>query len=355
MRQSEVRQDGVADPPVVLEDVQVDGLQEARQGPELDAAEDASERIAAGARARAPGVAEAQRLAPGQEHGRPLGAGADVAAIARAQDGVGDLGTVAADAVGAGRHHEQHRHARGVAADGGLDRGGGRCGRRGCGDGRGGYVRRRLRQPGFGDRGGGSAWPAPLWLGRRRRARRPARQRPPPASCGGGSACGGVGAGVTVAVAAGASAGGGATATAGAAASTGAGAGVATGAPGGGAGGADATDSAGGDGGAASGGGAAGAGPAAACLLRIAAGLSGRAGFAQLAHAAQLLGEPPWHPPRADGPAARRRSVSRARAPPRRSATARPPVLRERLRWRAAPRPSRAPSRPARSGGAPPR
>ena len=59
-----------------------------------------------------PGVADAERLASRQEHGGPIGPGADVATLAPAKDGVCDLGSAAADAIVPGHQNEQHGNAR---------------------------------------------------------------------------------------------------------------------------------------------------------------------------------------------------------------------------------------------------
>ena len=108
-----VGEDGVALAPVVLEDVQVDRLQVARQRAQIDAAEDAAERAAARPCPRPQRIAEAERPAPGHEHGRLVGAGADVAAVAgNAENRIGDLGAATADAVGAGLQDEQDGHLR---------------------------------------------------------------------------------------------------------------------------------------------------------------------------------------------------------------------------------------------------
>ena len=125
-----VRQHGVAEPQVVLEDVQIDGLQIAGQRPELDVPENAAKRIATGTRSRAPGIAKPQRLASRQERRGPVDAGADVAAFVRAEDGIGNLGAAAADAVCARLHDEQDRHAVCAKPDRRLDRGAGRRRRR---------------------------------------------------------------------------------------------------------------------------------------------------------------------------------------------------------------------------------
>ena len=107
-----VAEDRLRAAPVVLEDVEVDRLQVARHLRELDVAEDAAERVAAGACAVAHGVAEAERLAPVQEGGGAVGAGADVAAVGRrAEQRIGGPWAPAADAVGAGLEHQQHGDA----------------------------------------------------------------------------------------------------------------------------------------------------------------------------------------------------------------------------------------------------
>ena len=78
---------------------------------QLDAAEHAAERVAAGAGTGAERTSNSERAAAGEELRGHLGAIAHVAAAAIAQQRVGEL-VVAADATVAGLHHDQHGDAR---------------------------------------------------------------------------------------------------------------------------------------------------------------------------------------------------------------------------------------------------
>jgi hypothetical protein len=103
--------DPLAAPPVVFQNVQINGLQVAGEASQIDGAKDAAKRRATGPGAIAPGVEEPQGAAARQKARRLVRAAADIAPVGHTQNGIGRAVT-AADAIGPRRQPLQVRHLR---------------------------------------------------------------------------------------------------------------------------------------------------------------------------------------------------------------------------------------------------